>query len=139
VLAPKDVNNAKEAGAQFAISPGLTRDLAETCTALRLPLLPGVVTATEIMIARDMGFRQFKFFPAGSSGGAASVKALHGPFPDIMFCPTGGISAETAPSYLSLPNVACVGGSWIAPKALIAEKNWAKITELAAAARSLRA
>jgi len=139
VLAPKDVKNAKDAGAQFAISPGLTRDLAETCTALRLPLLPGAVTATEIMIARDMGFRHFKFFPAGSSGGAAAVKALGGPFADIVFCPTGGISAETAPAYLSLPNVACVGGSWIAPKALIAEKNWAKITELAAATRGLKA
>lgn len=138
VLAPKDVKAAKDAGAQFAISPGLTRDLAETCTALRLPLLPGVVTATEIMIAREMGFRHFKFFPAASSGGAAAVKALHGPFPDITFCPTGGISAETAPTYLSLPNVACVGGSWIAPKALIAEKNWAKITELAAATAGLR-
>ncbi len=138
VLAPKDVKSAKDAGARFAISPGLTRDLAETCTALRLPLLPGVVTATEIMIARDMGFRQFKFFPAASSGGAAAVKALHGPFPDILFCPTGGINPENAASYLSLPNVLCVGGSWIASKDLIAAKNWGAITELALQTQSLR-
>ncbi len=139
VLAPKDVKNAKEAGAQFAISPGLTRDLAETCTALRLPLLPGAVTATELMLGRDMGFRHFKFFPAASSGGAAAVKAFFGPFPDIVFCPTGGISADSAPSYLTLPNVPCVGGSWLAPKTLIAERNWARITELARATQELKA
>jgi 2-dehydro-3-deoxyphosphogluconate aldolase / (4S)-4-hydroxy-2-oxoglutarate aldolase len=139
VLTPGDVKRAKEAGAQFAISPGLTRDLAETCTALRLPLLPGAVTATELMLGREMGFRQFKFFPAASSGGAAAVKAFSGPFPDVAFCPTGGVSAETAAAYLSLPNVPCVGGSWLAPKALIAERNWTRITELARATRELKA
>ena len=138
VLTPGDVKRAKEAGAQFAISPGLTRDLAETCTALRLPLLPGAVTATELMLGREMGFRHFKFFPAASSGGAAAVKAFAGPFPDILFCPTGGVTPETAPSYLSLSNAPCVGGSWLAPKALIAEKAWSRITDLARAAQELK-
>ncbi|MET0546023.1 MAG: bifunctional 4-hydroxy-2-oxoglutarate aldolase/2-dehydro-3-deoxy-phosphogluconate aldolase [Caulobacterales bacterium] len=139
VLTAEDVRRALDAGAQFAISPGLTIDIAEACADGGLPLLPGAVTATELMLGRKHGFRNFKFFPAASSGGAAAVKAFAGPFADLKFCPTGGINPDNAGSYLSLPNVPCVGGSWLAPKDLVASKDWDAITDLALKTQSLRA
>lgn len=139
VLSDEDVRRALDAGAQFAISPGLTAEIADSCADGGLPLLPGVVTATEIMIGRKRGFRHFKFFPAASSGGAAAVKAFSGPFADVRFCPTGGINPGNAASYLALPNVLCVGGSWLAPKNLVADKNWDAIADLAHQTQSLRA
>jgi len=137
VLAAADLRNAREAGAKFAVSPGLTeRLLSEAST---FPLLPGVATASDIMRGREFGLRHFKFFPAESSGGTAALKAFAGPFSDVRFCPTGGITAQTAPSYLALKNVMCVGGSWMVPQHLVDVRNWSEITKLARAASQLRA
>ena len=138
VLTPDDAKRAKDAGATFAVSPGLTDRLIEACSSLDLPLLPGAVTASEIMRAADAGYDMLKFFPAQSSGGAAALKALAGPLPRISFCPTGGVSVENASQYLGLPNVICVGGSWVATDADVAADNWASITARAASATALR-
>jgi len=135
VLTLADLRCAREAGAQFAVSPGLAENLA---AAERLPLLPGVATASEIMRGMERGLRHFKFFPAESSGGVAALKSFAGPFPDIHFCPTGGITAKSAPDYLALKNVMCVGGSWMVPQAMIAAQDWRGIAKLAAEAASLR-
>jgi 2-dehydro-3-deoxyphosphogluconate aldolase / (4S)-4-hydroxy-2-oxoglutarate aldolase len=139
VLTGEDARRALDAGAQFAVSPGLTAEIADACADGGLPLLPGAVTATELMLGRTRGFRHFKFFPAATSGGPAAVKAFGGPFADIKFCPTGGITPDNAAAYLALPNVLCVGGSWLASKDLIAAKNWPAITDLASRTRELRA
>jgi 2-dehydro-3-deoxyphosphogluconate aldolase/(4S)-4-hydroxy-2-oxoglutarate aldolase len=104
-----------------------------------LPLLPGVMTPSEVMAAREHGFKQLKLFPAVPAGGVGMLNAIAGPLPDVTFCPTGGISIETAPKFLACKNVACVGGSWLTPKDLIAAGDWAGITELAKAAAALRA
>jgi 2-dehydro-3-deoxyphosphogluconate aldolase/(4S)-4-hydroxy-2-oxoglutarate aldolase len=139
VTTPEQWEAAAKAGAQFAVSPGLSPRLIDAARdGGPIPLLPGVATASELMTALDAGFECFKFFPAQQAGGVALLKALGGPFPDALFCPTGGITAQTAPSFLALPNVACVGGSWLAPPELIKAGNWAAITELAQAAASLR-
>jgi len=122
------------AGAKFAVSPGLTPELAEASKAEGLPYLPAAVTASEVMAAREQGFRALKFFPAVPAGGAPVLKAFSEVFPEIVFCPTGGIRAETRDDFLGLANVACVGGSWIASSAAIAEGDWAGITERARAA-----
>jgi 2-dehydro-3-deoxyphosphogluconate aldolase/(4S)-4-hydroxy-2-oxoglutarate aldolase len=135
VMTPEDVKRARDAGARFAVSPGLTEQLARDAT---LPLLPGVATASEIMRGCELGFTRFKFFPAESSGGIAALKAFSGPFADIRFCPTGGISAQIAPDYLALGNVMCVGGSWMAPQSLIDARDWGGIAELAREAARLR-
>ncbi|HUB85140.1 MAG TPA: bifunctional 4-hydroxy-2-oxoglutarate aldolase/2-dehydro-3-deoxy-phosphogluconate aldolase [Rhizomicrobium sp.] len=135
VLAPSDIYRAREAGARFAVSPGLTDSLAR---ATALPLLPGVATASEIMRGKEWGFTHFKFFPAESSGGVAALKSFAGPFANIRFCPTGGITAQTAPDYLALPNVLCVGGSWMVPQAMIDGHDWNGITALAQQAAALR-
>jgi 2-dehydro-3-deoxyphosphogluconate aldolase/(4S)-4-hydroxy-2-oxoglutarate aldolase len=134
---PGDFARAIDAGARFGVSPGLTPALIETAAACPLPLLPGVMTPSEIIAARAAGFRALKFFPAQPAGGVAMLKALHGPFPDIAFCPTGGITADTAREFLALPNVACVGGSWLTPAEAVRAGDWARITALAREASCL--
>lgn len=139
VTAPEEFAEARAAGAQFAVSPGLTPALAEAGRTSGMPCLPGVMTPSDVIAARAAGFRQLKLFPAQQAGGLGMLRALHGPFPDIVFCPTGGVTEETAPEFLALPNVACVGGSWLTPKAAVDAKDWAGITRLAARAAALRA
>ncbi len=135
----RDVAAAADAGARFAISPGYTPALGAACRAHALPLLPGAVTPSEIMAALDDGLGELKFFPAVQSGGVAMLKALAGPFPEVQFCPTGGITAANAPDFLSLPNVACVGGSWLVPADALQARDFKRIELLARAARTLRA
>jgi 2-dehydro-3-deoxyphosphogluconate aldolase/(4S)-4-hydroxy-2-oxoglutarate aldolase len=134
VLDPGDVSRARDAGARFLVSPGFLSKLARASADAKVPLLPGVATATEVMRARRAGFDFLKFFPAEAAGGAAVVKAFAGPFPGIRFCPTGGIDAARAPGYLALPNVVAIGGSWMAPREAIAAKDWSAIERLAAEA-----
>lgn len=121
---------AVEAGAKFAISPGLTPALLEAKDDFDVPLLPGIATISEMMLGIDAGLRNFKFFPASVAGGVPMLKAFAGPFPDIRFCPTGGISEKNFLEYLALPNVLCVGGSWVAPTASVKAKDWDAITAL---------
>lgn len=137
VLSPHDVLRVKGAGASFAVSPGATSALISACVAKSLPLLPGAATASEVMSLLEQGYSALKFFPAGPAGGAPMLKALHGPLPQITFCPTGGIGPANAADYLSLPNVACVGGSWVAPAEMVAAHDWDGIERLARAAASL--
>ena len=137
LLNADDVRAAKAAGARFGVSPGGTAPVIDACIAEELPLLPGAATATEAMALMDRGYTMQKFFPAEAVGGAASLQALAAPLPQILFCPTGGITASNAPDYLALPNVACVGGSWVAPKRALADQDWAEITRLARAAAAL--
>ncbi len=132
------VAEARKLGARFIVSPGFARDLAELARQANLPYLPGVVTPSELMLAQAAGLTTLKFFPAEPAGGAAVLKALYGPFPDVAFCPTGGIDAAKAPAYLALPNVLAVGGSWIAPADAVAAGDWRRITDLARAAARLR-
>jgi 2-dehydro-3-deoxyphosphogluconate aldolase / (4S)-4-hydroxy-2-oxoglutarate aldolase len=139
VLNGRDAERAAAAGARFLISPGLTEPLARAATELRLPCLGGVATPGDVMRGLDMGLDRFKFFPAETYGGAATLKAFAGPFPQVRFCPTGGITEASAPSYLALPNVACVGGTFVTPKAAIDAGAWADITELARRASALSA
>ncbi len=127
------VTRAADAGAQFAVSPGFTPDLAKAAMSQTIPLLPGVATASEIMNAHDHGFTHLKFFPAEASGGVTALQSFKGPFPDIRFCPTGGITLQNARAYLALPNVLCVGGSWVAPRSLVEKSDWKGIEALAAA------
>ena len=134
---PDEFAMARDAGACFGVSPGLTPALIEAARETNLPLLPGVMTPSEVMIARAAGFHQLKLFPAQPAGGIDLLKALAGPFPDVIFCPTGGISAETAPDYLALLNVGCVGGSWLTPKTALAAEDWSVITALAQQAAAL--
>jgi 2-dehydro-3-deoxyphosphogluconate aldolase/(4S)-4-hydroxy-2-oxoglutarate aldolase len=133
-----DVRAAKDAGCVFGVSPGYTRAIGVACQAARLPLLPGVATPAEVMAANDDGLSFLKFFPATAAGGLPMLKALAGPFPDVVFCPTGGITAETAPQFLALPNVRVCGGSWLTPADAVAAGDWARITALAKATVSLR-
>ena len=136
---PEDFTEARDAGARFGVSPGLTLALIEAAWESGLPLLPGVMTPSDVIAARLAGFRELKLFPARQAGGIGMLQALAGPFPDVTFCPTGGITAETAPEFLALPNVACVGGSWLAPKAAVMSGDWGKITALAKEASALKA
>ena len=133
-----DARSAKDAGCLFAVSPGYTSSIGLACQNIGLPLLPGVATASEIMQANADGYRFLKFFPASAAGGIPMLKALAGPFPDVMFCPTGGISAETAAQFLALPNVKVCGGSWLTPLDAVTAKDWPRITALARAAGALR-
>ncbi|KPF51055.1 keto-deoxy-phosphogluconate aldolase [beta proteobacterium AAP51] len=133
-----DARAAKDAGSRFAVSPGYTAALGAACRAAGLPLLPGVATASEVMAAMADGLQFLKFFPATAAGGIPMLKALAGPFPDIAFCPTGGITVETAPQFLALPNVKVCGGSWLTPQAAVDAGDWAQITRLAKAASALR-
>lgn len=129
---------ARDAGAVFGVSPGLTAALIDAAKSSGLPLLPGVMTPSEVMSAREAGFRQLKLFPAVPAGGIGMLKAIAGPLPDVTFCPTGGISLQSAAEFLACKNVACVGGSWLTPADAIRAGDWARITELAAAASRLR-
>jgi len=133
-----DLKKAQDHGATFAVSPGFTTELGKAANAINMPLLPGIMTPADIMRARDGGFTELKFFPASQAGGPQLLKAFSGPFTDTVFCPTGGISVDTAPDYLSMNNVLCVGGSWVAPKAMMQSGDWAGITALAAKCESLR-
>ena len=135
---PADVRAAVHAGCRFGVSPGYTHEIGAACRDLGLPLLPGVASASEVMAASSDGHVFLKFFPAVAAGGVAMLKGLHGPFPDIVFCPTGGITAETAPQVLALPNVAVCGGSWLTPEDAIAARDWPRITALAREASALR-
>jgi 2-dehydro-3-deoxyphosphogluconate aldolase/(4S)-4-hydroxy-2-oxoglutarate aldolase len=137
VRTPADAQAAALAGAQFAVSPGYTHAVGQACRDVGLALLPGVATGSEIMMALDDGFTELKFFPALQAGGAAMLKAWSGPFFDVQFCPTGGVTPQNAPELLALPNVVCVGGSWLVPADALAQGDWARITQLARAARSL--
>ena len=134
----EDFAAARDAGAVFGVSPGLTPDLIQAARASGLPLLPGVMTPSEVMAAREAGFYQLKLFPAVPAGGVGMLNAIAGPLPDVLFCPTGGISQETAPQFLACKNVACVGGSWLTPKELMATGDWDGIRALAQAAARLR-
>ncbi len=134
---PEEFVAARDAGAVFGVSPGLTGSLIAAAKSSGLPLLPGVMTPSEVMSAREAGFRQLKLFPAVPAGGVGMLSAIGGPLPDVTFCPTGGISLETASQFLALKNVACVGGSWLTPKAAIEAGDWAQLTRLASAARAL--
>jgi len=134
-----DARAAKDAGSVFAVSPGYTDAVGAACRAVGLPLLPGVATASEVMAAQADGIHFLKFFPATAAGGIPMLKALAGPFADIVFCPTGGITAETAAQFLALPNVKVCGGSWLTPQDAVLAGDWARITELARATSCLRA
>lgn len=135
---PEEFSAARDAGAVFGVSPGLTPSLIAAAKRSGLPLLPGVMTPSEVMAAREQGFRQLKLFPAVPAGGVGMLNAIAGPLPDVTFCPTGGISQETAPQFLACKNVACVGGSWLMPKGAMEAGDWARITALAQAASALR-
>ena len=133
-----DMDAAREAGAVFGVSPGTTQNLLAHAAATGFAFLPGSMNPSDVMRALDAGFTEMKLFPAKQAGGIDMLKALGGPFPQVMFCPTGGIDAESAPAYLALPNVACVGGSWLSPANLIANKNWNEIKNRAQAASRLK-
>lgn len=130
-----DLAAVEEAGAAFAISPGATEALYAAAERSAVPLLPGIATASELMRGLERGWSRFKFFPAEASGGIAALKSLGGPFPQVRFCPTGGIDPAKAPAYLALPNVFAVGGSWMVPDALLQAADWTGIAMLARAAR----
>lgn len=132
-----DAKAALAAGARFGVSPGYTTTVGKTCQDIGLPLLPGVATGSEIMTAQEDGFTELKFFPAMQAGGPNLLKAWAGPFTDIKFCPTGGVSLENAPTLLALPNVVVVGGSWLTPNDVMARGEWARITEMASEACKL--
>ena len=134
-----DAQAALDAGSRFAVSPGYTAEVGAACRRIGLPLLPGVATASEVMAAQADGLSFLKFFPAMQAGGIPMLKALGGPFPDVVFCPTGGISLATAPQFLALPNVKVCGGSWLTPADAVAAGDWARITRLAREAQALRA
>ena len=138
LLTPKDVENAKAAGAKFGVSPGATDLILDACEANDLPLLPGVATASEAMRLLERGYTVQKFFPAEANGGAAALKAIGAPIPQVKFCPTGGVTLKNAPDYLALSNTLCVGGSWVAPKDLMAAGDWAGIEALAREAAGLK-
>lgn len=138
VLSLADVKAAKAAGAQFAVSPGATEDLIKAAADEGLPLLPGASTASEVMRMLELGLDTLKFFPAEAAGGVPMLKSLHGPLPKVMFCPTGGITEKTAANYLALPNVMCVGGSWVTPDHLLQAGDWQAIQALAQAAQALK-
>jgi 2-dehydro-3-deoxyphosphogluconate aldolase/(4S)-4-hydroxy-2-oxoglutarate aldolase len=129
---------SRDAGAVFGVSPGLTPGLIAAARSSGLPLLPGVMTPSEVMAAREAGFRQLKLFPAVPAGGVGMLNALAGPLGDVMFCPTGGVSQDNAAQFLACRNVACVGGSWLTPKDALLAGDWDRITALARAASALR-
>lgn len=138
LLTPADVKAAKAAGATFGVSPGATERILDACATYDLPLLPGAATASEIMALLEKGYTVQKFFPAEQAGGAAYLKSIGSPIPQVKFCPTGGISLKNARDYLGLANILCVGGSWVAPKDAMARGDWAAITTLAREACALR-
>lgn len=131
VLQPEDMDRAANAGASFAVSPGFTKRIADAGRYSGIPLLPGVSTVSEMMLARELGYRALKFFPAGPMGGPSALKAIAPVMPDLAFCPTGGVTAANLAEYLALPNVFCAGGSWVAPDALVQAEDWKAISDLA--------
>ncbi|WP_114974134.1 bifunctional 4-hydroxy-2-oxoglutarate aldolase/2-dehydro-3-deoxy-phosphogluconate aldolase [Rhodoferax ferrireducens] len=133
-----DAQAAAMAGALFAVSPGYTSAVGQACRDLGLALLPGVATGSEIMMAQEDGFTELKFFPAMQAGGPAMLKAWGGPFFDVKFCPTGGVTLQNATEFLALPNVVCVGGSWLVPAVTLAQGDWARITQLARDTQDLK-
>jgi 2-dehydro-3-deoxyphosphogluconate aldolase/(4S)-4-hydroxy-2-oxoglutarate aldolase len=135
---PEDFTQAANAGAQFGVSPGLTQELAKAARNVGFPLLPGIMTPSELIAGLGWGFTTFKLFPAQQAGGMGMLKAMAGPFPDVVFCPTGGITRATAPEFLALSNVACVGGSWVAPNDKIHAGDWQGIEALARDAAALK-
>ena len=138
VRSKADAQAAARAGARFAVSPGFTPAVGQACRDVGLALLPGVATGSEIMMAQAEGFTELKFFPAMQAGGPAMLKAWSGPFFDVKFCPTGGVTLQNAPEFLALPNVVCVGGSWLVPAAAVAQGDWASVTQLARDTQALR-
>lgn len=137
VLNARQAEQARAAGAEFLVSPGATPALLEGMASTGLPFLPGTSTVSEVLAVVELGFTDMKFFPAEASGGTAWLKSVAGPVPDARFCPTGGITAASAPSYLSLPNVGCVGGSWLTPAAALGGKDWPLVEQLAREAAAL--
>lgn len=135
---PEEFAAAASAGAQFGVTPGLTPALIDAARTVDFPLLPGIMTPAELIAARAAGYGACKLFPAQQAGGIGMLKALAGPFPDVLFCPTGGITRANAAEFLALPNVACVGGSWLAPRDLVEAENWSAIETLARDAAALR-
>ncbi len=131
ITTPEQLKAAEDAGAVFAISPGLTPALLRAAKEGNIALIPGISTLSELMVGMEAGLDHFKFFPAEAAGGIPMLKSIAGPIPQVTFCPTGGISPENYDAYLSLNNVACVGGSWLVPEDAVKQKNWAKVTELA--------
>lgn len=127
----EQLKQVEDAGARFAISPGMTSDLLKAGNDASIALIPGISSTSELMKGRDFGYTHFKFFPAEASGGIKALKSISGPFPDVVFCPTGGIGPNNYLDYLALPNVRCAGGSWLAPDDAVANGDWAKITQLA--------
>ncbi|MEU9338926.1 bifunctional 4-hydroxy-2-oxoglutarate aldolase/2-dehydro-3-deoxy-phosphogluconate aldolase [Streptomyces sp. NPDC048290] len=137
VIGAGQVGDAVAAGARFLVSPGWTDALLESMRGSGVPFLPGVSTTSEVVALLERGVTELKFFPAEAAGGTAYLKSLYGPLPQVRFCPTGGIGPDSAPGYLALPNVACVGGSWMLPKDAVAGGDWGRVTELARAAAGL--
>ncbi|MFD3525791.1 bifunctional 4-hydroxy-2-oxoglutarate aldolase/2-dehydro-3-deoxy-phosphogluconate aldolase [Streptomyces sp. NPDC058653] len=138
VIAPGSVTDSVAAGARFLVSPGWTETLLNAMLASGVPFLPGVSTTSEVVALLERGVKEMKFFPAEAAGGTPYLKSLWGPLPQARFCPTGGISLATAGSYLALPNVACVGGTWMLPPDALTEKDWPRVEKLAREAASLR-
>ena len=138
VTSPRQAEDAARAGAEFLVTPGGPAGLVDAALGTGLPVLPGATSLTEMMTLLDRGLRALKFFPAVPAGGAPYLAAVHGPLPQAVFCPTGGITADTAGTFLALPNVACVGGSWLTPATALAERDWDRVTALATTAASLR-
>ncbi|WP_395401920.1 bifunctional 4-hydroxy-2-oxoglutarate aldolase/2-dehydro-3-deoxy-phosphogluconate aldolase [Arthrobacter sp. UC242_113] len=138
ILTPAQADAAVAAGAQFLVSPGVTPSLLDHMLSLEVPVLPGVATVGEVMAVLERGLDTMKFFPAGPAGGPSYLAAIGAPIPQVTFCPTGGISLSTAPDYLRQPNVCCVGGSWLTPRAAVESGDWQQITELAREAAALR-
>lgn len=137
ILSPSQADAAVEAGAQFLVSPGTTPALLDHLVAQSVPVLPGVATVSEILTALERGITTLKFFPAAQAGGPAYLRSIGAPISQARFCPTGGITLQSAPDYLALPNVACIGGSWLTPKDAVHEKNWKHITDLSREAVAL--
>ncbi|PVG82321.1 keto-deoxy-phosphogluconate aldolase [Nocardioides gansuensis] len=138
IVTPAQAEEAREAGARFLVSPGATPALLAAMTATGLPFLPGTATVSEVLAVLETGQTEMKFFPAEASGGAAYLSSIASPVPAARFCPTGGITAATAPTYLALPNVGCVGGSWITPSGAVRSGDWATVERLAREAAALR-
>lgn len=138
VTRSEQFDQAHDVGAQFTVGPGATDTLLAAARERSMDFLPGVVTPAEILLAQEAGWHYLKFFPAEPFGGVQTLKSLHGPFPDVRFCPTGGVNLHNYRAYLNLPNVLCVGGSWVAPRSLVERGDWQRITELAGQASGLK-
>lgn len=137
VLTPEHIAAAEQAGADFLVTPGASPSMIRALAACALPVVPGAATPSELLTLAEHGFQVAKLFPAAAVGGITMLKALHGPLPDLMFCPTGGIGESDAAGYLAQPNVACIGGSWMVPKSWLHEQQWDKVADSAAKARAI--